>query len=77
MPAKERPGLVGLYVELPEDLRDRFKAFADANGNAFVAELRLAMECHLVRPLSARQAAKVMAESPAVRPRGRPRKNQE
>lgn len=38
------PGTVGLVVRMPEDLRDRIKATADANGRSQNSEIVAALE---------------------------------
>ena len=50
MPSVKRPGMVGVYVELPEGLRDRARAFAAGRGEQFADVVRLAIERHLAYP---------------------------
>lgn len=74
-----KAGLKGVYVDLPQDLLERFQTLADANGRAFKDELAHAMERHLSAPPTlVIQVPALLSASigpPSSEPRrGRPRK---
>jgi hypothetical protein len=50
MPSVQRKGKTGVYVELPDDLLARAKAFAEGRGEKFTAVVREALERHLAYP---------------------------
>jgi hypothetical protein len=50
MPSKKRPGKVGRYVELPEQLNAQLVAFCDAAGVGVAAVVREAIARHLRFP---------------------------
>jgi hypothetical protein len=74
MPDVARAGKVGVYVELPIDLRDRFKAFCKDRGVEFVTQVRMALERHLAYPPPPEEIAPLPDAQPARR-RGRPKKS--
>jgi hypothetical protein len=50
MPSKKRPGMVGRYIELTEELDRDFRAFCEKRGETFADQVRLAMRRHLKYP---------------------------
>ncbi len=50
MPKVKRPGVVGRYVEFPDELDKRFRAFCESRGETFIANIVMAMERHLAYP---------------------------
>lgn len=75
MAAVARPGKVGVYVELPIELRDRFKAFCKNRGEDFAAHVRQALERHLAYPPQVAEPTP-LPDAPPAKKRGRPRKAQ-
>jgi hypothetical protein len=75
MPAKERPGMIGKYVELTEEQAERLLSFARGRGESFAHHVRLAIDRHLAYPPPVEKA---VAPPPPVplpdhKPRRRPR----
>lgn len=72
MPADDRPGRKGVYIELPVDLLAEVRALAERNGRDFRTEVEHALRRHLAAPPTVRvvvdtpdlPAAEVMTESP-------------
>jgi predicted DNA-binding protein len=76
MAAVARPGKIGVYVELPIELRDRFKAFCKDRGEDFAAHVRQAMERHLKYPPPVAEVEPLPVDDVASRKRGRPKKTE-
>lgn len=63
---RERPGHKGRFVEVPDDLDARFRAYCDSRGLKYSQEVRHAMERHLAYPPPA--VAPLPNESTSERP---------
>jgi hypothetical protein len=50
MPSVKRPGRTGVYLDLPTDLVERFRAFVRGRGEPLTAHVARAMERHLRHP---------------------------
>jgi hypothetical protein len=51
MPSKKRPGVVGVYVELPEEQDRRLRALAERLGLGGITDhIRMAIDRHLANP---------------------------
>lgn len=72
MPADDRPGRKGVYIELPVELLAQVRELAERNGRDFRSEVEHALQRHLAAPPTVRvvvdtpglPAAEVEAESP-------------
>lgn len=50
MPATPRTKVIGRYFELPIDLDRRLRDYAESVGSTYAAEVRSALERHLLYP---------------------------
>lgn len=50
MPSEARPGKKALYVELPDDLDEAFRAYCEGRGLKLADEVRMAIRRHLANP---------------------------
>lgn len=72
MPAEDRPGRKGVYIELPVELLAQVRELAERNGRDFRSEVEHALQRHLAAPPTVRvvvdtphlPAAEVESESP-------------
>lgn len=74
MPTAKRPGFVGRYVELPDDLDERFRTFCEARGARLADQIRLALERHLAYPPPVADLPALPDATPVGQPRGRRRR---
>lgn len=54
MPAEDRPGRKGVYIELPVEVLAEVRALAERNGRDFRSEVEHALRRHLAAPPTVR-----------------------